>query len=99
MTDRYARHPGRAGFSEEQLIELLKDLWREGINPSTRDCDAGNHGLPSRKVFARLFGSLDAAKEKAGVPVISSQTSTKTHKNTASRKSDHFPTKVVRGHL
>lgn len=67
--DRYSRHPGRAGFTREQLVEMLQDLWvSKGINPSTRDCDRGAHGLPSRKVFSRLFGSLDDAKAEAGLP-------------------------------
>jgi hypothetical protein len=96
--DRYSRHPGRAGFTKEQLVELLKRLWEEqGINPSTRDCDAGNYDLPSRKVFARLFGSLDAAKKEAGLPVLNTvppKTVKQKAKQPAARRN-----KVARGHL
>lgn len=93
--DRYSRHPGRAGFTREQLIDMLQDLWAsKGINPTTRDCDRGAHGLPSRKVFSRLFGSLDAAKAEAGLPVGEAPAPKPSGKTSKAKVN-----KVARGHL
>ena len=63
-------HPGREGYKKDDLLMLLSDLYRDrGFVPTTRDADDGKYGLPSAKVFARVFGSFNEAKNEAGLPV------------------------------
>lgn len=98
MTNRYANHPGRNGFSRDQLILKLHDFFMAyGELPTTRDCDKGVGGLASTKAYTREFGSLGHALYEAG---MSSEPSPERQKKDFSEPVHQIRSKTgIRGHL
>lgn len=57
----------RRRASREELVEALRELGTElGRRPTTRDLEAARGRVPSRGVYTKVFGSMQAAFAAAG---------------------------------
>ena len=58
------------GYTKEDALEAIQNfLVEEGRLPTSRDADKGKHGLPTVKVFKRLYGSFASAMHEYNLPV------------------------------
>ena len=57
------------GYTKDDALAAIQDfVVEEGRLPTSRDADKGMHGLPSVKVFKRLYGSFTAAMAAHNLP-------------------------------
>ncbi|PLT33665.1 hypothetical protein [Bacillus sp. V5-8f] len=61
-------------YSEQELVQIAMENKVLFKNSSKYDQFARKNGLPSQHVYIRNFGSMDAAKEKVGIPIVERNT-------------------------
>lgn len=65
---RYGRRG--AHHTEEQLLQLLQDFYAEHGRVPVAHKDHGQNGLPTATTYVKRFGTMNAARVRAGIPAL-----------------------------